>query len=343
MLPVWLVMLLLGPVVCAQPPDHVTPDPNQPALPNQPAPPPRVTLALHLRPGQSFTTRLEWKQQTLQAFPGHAGDAQQNIALVLNQRVEHVEADGSCTLVVRYRELRAQIGEGGQAFTYDSTHPVATPDLNINSPGALLAAIFASLQEQPFTIKLRPTGIIQEMRGQQELGDRMRQKLTALLPKEMNPAQVTAILEGIRDEIDNQFALQQSSTTVFFSDQPVQIGEAWRTPAPAPADAPLRKLDQCVLKSREAGVAELRLGGELTMHTQPRVPDGAMARSLAITGVQLGEATVDEATGWTRRLDAALFITGTTTIKVGTNPPIVIPVLTRATIHQESIEDPPPP
>lgn len=245
--------------------------------------PERISLRLHLEPGESYRLRMLVDQDITQTVMGQAQDMKQAIGMGFCATVREVGADSVCSLTYKYEKmLYRQEGPLG-VIEYDSDNPpeVVHP----------IAQGFAALIGKGFTARIKPTGEIIEVGGLDALVDAILKEVPML------PGMVEQFREQFGEESMKQM-IQQAC--VIFPEQPLAIGDDWSNSIVISRGFPIIVDNDWTLAAVDGDVLRLGVASEISPNPDGKpLQMGGVTLGYALSGEQVGMLTVDRKTGWT--------------------------------------------
>jgi len=258
-----------------------------------------LTLKLNLQPGASYIYTMDMNQSNTQTVDGEEQKLEQQMLMVWDYNVLERKADGNMVVEIIYHRVKISQNYGHESTGYDSDNP---PDyLDPSMKG------MASLPGSELTIGLRSNGDVLEIRGVEELLD----KMIAALELPESP-QRDAVIQNLRAQFGVD-AIKQSieQITSFYPDKPVNVGDRWKNNVEVNTGFPMRIDSEYNLKLRQDGAAMIDVASQLSSNPQKAMSVGPLTMAYDIAGTQTGSIIVDETTGLPTKSEISLQFSGT--------------------------------
>ena len=209
----------------------------------------------------------------------------QTIGMGMRLDCQSVDDQGNFVVQVTYDAIKfRQVGPMGP-IEYDSTK-----DQETDNP---LAAGFAGLLNQSFTVVFDSTGQPVEVMGMEEMIDNIAAKMPA--PNEEARQQMK---EGLRKQLGDQATKQMMGNMPAYPAQPVGVGDQWENTASMGSPVAMIATNSVTFASRKDGKATLKIKSTLAPGPQgEQMEMGKMKMDMTIEGDQDGTMVIDEATG----------------------------------------------
>ena len=256
-----------------------------------------VDLKLNLPKGKVIKLITQTDQMIKMSVGGFDQSFSQKIGIGAREEVKDVAADGNMTIAITYEWVSMKSDHPQAPMDYDSrTNQGQAP---------LAAAGMAGLVGQGFEMVLTPRGRVAELRGVEEMVDRML--ADSKLPPE--------VLPFVKDAMKAQFGADAmkaniESTSAVYPDKPVKVGEMWHGTSVIPMINSTIEADY-TLKSVQAGKATVEMKASIDATNEPAEMNlGVATMKMQITGSQNGTLVLDRATGLPHRSETTFDMQG---------------------------------
>lgn len=246
---------------------------------------PKISLRMNLEPGSSYRLDMTTDQDIEQTIGNQKQTIDQTIGMGMRFDCQSVDDQGNFVVQITYDAIKfRQVGPMGP-IEYDSSKDQAT-----DNP---LAAGFAGLLDQSFTVVFDSTGQPVEVRGVEKMIDNIAAKMPA--PNEEVRAQMK---EALRKQLGDQAMKQMMGNMPAYPAEPVGVGDKWENTASIGSPVAMTATNSVTFASRKDGKATLKIKSTLAPGPQgEQMEMGKMKMDMTIEGDQGGTMVIDEATG----------------------------------------------
>lgn len=254
-----------------------------------------VDLKLRLKEGDKRVLKIATSGKTTVDVMGNKHTVDEKTSLAYLFEVKSVDPNGTAAVNVTFEEM-----DLGFLDSMKLLGGAGVPDFE-KQLKPLADAL--NLTGKSFTMKVMPTGRVEEVQG---MSDAVEQMLAAF-PSGEGPL---GALGGMVKEVfgpqlanrmgDSATREQMDGCLAIYPDEPVAVGATWvKGRIINSGAAPQNCRETWTLKARENGVATLEMTAEITPNTDaPAQSMMGMTVENAVSGTQTGTLSVDEATGW---------------------------------------------
>lgn len=265
------------------------------------------TYQLRLRAGQSFRTEVHLTQNVVQEVMGARLEDKQVMDMVVLEDVISVDDLGNMLVEAVYESIVFETEGIGGSFRYDTSSGEALLPME----KALKAAIGVK-----FTAIYAPDGRVLEIRGTDELFDRM-----IAMMEMYDSAQKEAIRDALA-EIYSDAALKKMLSQVKgpYPPQDVGVGTEWIVYDRFEQDFVLNMNTTFRLAKLEKGHATVMVAGTLSTPPEgsPLTMD-MMKLTYDLEGSQEGWYQIEEVSGWVDTGEIHIVLTGEVSVAMGPN------------------------
>lgn len=241
----------------------------------------KIDLKLRLQQGKTYRQTLDTTVETWQGPAGREQTGRMQIGMGLSYRVETVSpGTGRMDVRMTYEWVTMRVNSSDATIDFDSR----------TTKGELhpAARMFGAFVGQAVGVTLNPNGTVPEVRGVEQLQKSFLDKIAPSAGPERQA------LEAATAQQFGSDAIRAMMHFSFIPDRPVAIGESWRSKMPSPPGMQVDAENVYTLRQRNAGAATIGVTADFSM--QLGAPGGI---NLSLTGSQVGQLAIDEATGWT--------------------------------------------
>jgi len=241
----------------------------------------KIELKLNLKKGDRRKMTADMDMNMEMTAPGQGQKMKMNMSMGFGMGFDVLDVDekGVHTIKATYDRIRMDMTGGPVSIQYDSEKPPA-----LENP---MTQVFGAMVGQSLTMKVTPEGKTLEVKGADELAERIAGKLP---PLARGGAKQQA--ESMTQSFDRMMA--------FLPKKPVDIGDTWSGNMDMTSDPnmPMKVDATYTLYDRKKGKAIVKV-------------DGKMKSSEGLSGTVSGTMTIDEATGWIDGGETSLDMKGT--------------------------------
>lgn len=264
----------------------------------------KISLRYNLQKGQTYPLRVNMEQKISQTLMGQEIAVNQTLGLDVRYDIQEVDAQGNMTARVTIEGLRYRMESPMGNIEYDSRKGAAADPT---------AQVFGALVGAGFTLKMSPTGEVQEVSGVEEMVEGILERLDTL------GASQDQLMQTLGQWLDEKGLAQTTGlNTVVYPDYPVAVGEAWskEISGGGMGVVVLQINNTWTLRSCQGGVCtiEVRSTAQSASGAAPIEMMGIQV-SYDISGEQGGTMQVDQATGWIVHADLRQNLKGKVAVK----------------------------
>lgn len=173
-------------------------------------------LRYHFNTGDYFQLRLSTEQRISQEIMGQKQDLTQKMRIEYDFSVENIDKNGFSFIKVTYKTVYFQQDGPIGIIEYDSKNP---PD----ETNPLILG-FTCLPGESFTMKVSPEGMVKEIKGIENLIERMVGKL-----KLVDSTKKDDLKRAFKEQFGEEAMTQtMENITAIYPEQPVKVGESWK-------------------------------------------------------------------------------------------------------------------
>jgi hypothetical protein len=282
----------------------------------------KLTLRLNLQPGTTYTSTIDMTNAEKQGANGEEQMLTNEMLWIWDYAVLDKDMRGNTDIRLIYKRVKLIQDFGGQRFEYDSDNPPEFLDPSMKS--------MASLIGSDLYVNLTPEGKVLNVEGIDSLLDRTISAMD--LPES---PQKDVIIDNLKKQFGYD-AMKQAleQITAFYPQNPVAVGDRWKSDVNLTSGFPMRIISNYALKSRENGRAEITVSSEiLSDPASNKMTMGPLTMAYDIRGGQTGSIQADEATGLPLNSTLNLDFTGTVTVSgVPDHKPTTYPISASGTV-----------
>jgi hypothetical protein len=301
----------------------------------------KVKLALQLRKGASYQIKLTMDQKITQKMDektvraiSQKPDAKasetkisQTISLGCTFEVVDVGTDGIFRCKVTYDTVLFQQDGPMGKIEYDSANPPDT--VPFMAKGA------AALAGQVLTVGFTPAGDVSEVKGADELIDRMIKQME--LPDEARKAAEASLKSEFGAAAMKELMAGMVGT---YPAKEVAIGDSWQKKTTISRAFPTVREDTWTRTGRKKGVATLNVASKIMPGPEggKTMQVGGMKMNFSLSGTQEGKTEIQESTGWVIGATLKQHLSGRAALDgvPGAKEPVSWPISVEGEIRLES-------
>ena len=233
---------------------------------------------------------------------------------------------------ITYKAIQAKMTAPTGVMEYDSTMPAEANDVN-NPVGQMFRQMFGPMVGQSFTFKVTSKGKVVEIKGFQEMMEKMMNDNPAMAPMK----------EYMKSLFSEDYAKMIVSNSITpFPAQTVAVGDTWKDKDSINIGFPMEMENIYTLKNLKDGLAiidvnsNMDFGGE-----EPTMNMGPMKMYMKMKGSCKGTTEIDEKTGWANRSSVKMLLSGKMEMVAENQVPqrTVIPMTIEGLVTVEPIEE----
>lgn len=294
----------------------------------------RIELKLRLEEGKSYNIMVVTDQQIITGFEGQTQEANQVVGMGYTFDVIDVEPNGDATVKVNFHTIFMEHKGSDGDFEYDSNNP---PE-KVHPAAEILSALI----DLSFEIKMSPDGSVSEIKGTEEMVNKICSKLDNL--KGAEDSVEAQMIEDLKKNF-GEGAMKESMENIvggWYPDRQVGLEESWSGEISITKGMPMTMTYDNTLKFRHDGVAIIKTHTEIDMNPNAEpMKMGPMTMQYELKGVMDGYLWLDEETGWIRSSEMTQEITGIIRMKGAPNMPeegMEMPISIKGIVKQETFE-----
>ena len=260
----------------------------------------KFDLKLNLKKGQKFGMKMVGDQKISQMMMGQQQKVDRMIAMGMSFEVLAVDANGNMSIKTTYQTIHIKMEGPMGVMEYDSTRP---EEAGATNP---MSAMYKAMLGQSFMMKLSPKGGVLEIKGIDEMTEKMVDKMAT------NDAMKQQMKEMVKNLISEDKIKEMIGAMVApLPQKPVGIGEAWTNKISIPAGFPMEIDITNTLTGHKEGIITIQTNAKIESGDQPKpIEMGPMKMTMRMQGEQKGTTQIDKATGWTIRAKADIKFSG---------------------------------
>jgi hypothetical protein len=238
----------------------------------------KIPLKLNLAKGDKKTMTTDMDMTTYVTMGKQNMDMKMLMGMETGFDVKDVDNQGITTIEMTNKRMHMNMNGGPVNMSYDSA--------KAEDAEGPIGQVMGNTIGKPLTFKINATGKSVDEAGMKQMLEDMKAKAT--------PAQAVQLdqqFDGMKDSL--------SQMTAALPDHPVDIGDSWKTQFKMATDPtqPMTVDATYTLADRRDGVAYIDV-------------DGTMKSPQGLGGTYKGQLQIDEKTGWTKRGDIKLAMSG---------------------------------
>ena len=226
----------------------------------------KITLKLNMEEGAKRSTSFTMDMDNMVTANDTQINVKMNMAMDMSIEVKEVGGDGTHTMAFTYDRIRMKMS-GPLTVDYDSA--------NQEQEGDPLSRVFGGLAGQTITTVMTPQGKVKEVRGFEELAEKLG------VPKEQ-----------LKQQGDQMTQMMAALPTM-----PVGIGDTWEATMNVPNQGGMTTTSTYTLTDRQDGEAIVKIDGKITS-------------AAGLNGTMTGTMRVNEKTGWTEHGNMTMNMNG---------------------------------
>lgn len=240
----------------------------------------KVHLRLRLKEGKTYYIKTVVNQKISQKTGRQQENITQKIGTGYAFKVKDIEDNGVTSVKVTFNSISLKEERSTGTIEYDSSNPPA-----VIPP---VAATYASLIGQSFSMQISPEGKINSIQGMEPIIKIIMKKLD--LPKSQE--------QYLRDKFgDKVLKENMENILAIYPNKPVGIGHSWTKKAIISKRLPMVLDNNYRLKERKNGITVLEVRSRIKPSSVP-IKMGSVKLSYDISGTQKGSVKLQESTGW---------------------------------------------
>jgi len=254
----------------------------------------KYRLALKLAPNTSYLVEQDISQNIEQKLAGQGQTTYQVTRTVFEYQIKDKQSDNFYNVDVVYKKIYYKSG----AQSFDSENPTT------GSP--VLAKIFGNVIGSKLTMKLNENGQIKELKGANELIDKMMS--AKVIPNE-------TIKKRLKTTFNNAFGekAMRESMEQFFNIYPrkkIKVGRDWSKTIERKAGFPSTNRFTWHLQEVKKGLAFIKVKGKINPKPNTKMDLGMAMARYDLKGNQEGSIDMDLTSGWIKNAYGKMTLTG---------------------------------
>jgi hypothetical protein len=259
----------------------------------------KFDLKLNLKKGQKLGMKMVSDQKISQTMMGQQQKMDQMTAMGMSFEVLDVDDNQNMSIKTTYHNIHIRMEGPMGVMEYDSTRP----EVGAANP---MSAMYKAMLGQSFVMKLAPKGEIIEIKGMDEMTERMIDEMA------IDEAMKQQMKEMLKNFVNEDKMKEMSGTLVAaLPKKPIGIGDVWTNKMSVPVGFPMEIDITNKLTGHKEGIITIETNARIETGDQPKpIEMGPVKMTMQMQGEQKGTIQIDKVTGWTIRAKGDLKFSG---------------------------------